>query len=639
LCSKVHLSDHRHGLGQDDVSSHVRGATDLHDSGSVFLEEEEVPVLLAEAPNPVIHFPESGVEHKVFVLQNPVTLVDEETKYALPLVEKIEVSHDTRRFRFKLPSEDHVLGLPVGQHVYLSAKIDGKLVVRPYTPISSDDDLGYVDLMIKIDFRGPSGLTVYKGHGRFAVRPDKKSPPKERVFKRISMIAGGTGITPMLQVISAILKHPDDRTQISLLFANQSEEDILCRKELDDLASKHGDRFKVWYTVDRPPAGWKYSTGFISDAMIKEHLYPPSEDSAVLMCGPPPMINFACTPNLDKLSYDPKNRILRIALQRPVTLLDEQTKYALVLAEKIEVSHDTRRFRFRLPSEEHVLGLPVGQHVYLTARINGKLIVRPYTPISSDDDPGYVYFRGVHPSFPDGGKMSQHLDEMKIGDTIDFRGPAGLIVYKGNGIFNVRPDKKSPPKELVFKSISMIAGGSGITPMLQVCWRLTPLLLAPLLPLLKRIITAILKNPDDRTHISLLYANRTENDILCRSVLDDLAVKHSDRFCVSYTVDQPPATWKHSIGHIDDVMIKVERSTLKRPIYGPDSRNYSKELACVIYVSKSLQCVHYVSFQEHLPAPSDDSAVLLCGPPGMIKFACIPNLDKLGYNPQNRLLF
>lgn len=270
---------------------------------------------------------------------------------------------------------------------------------------------------------------------------------------------------------------------------------------------------------------------------------------------------------------------------RPVTLLDEQTKYALVLAEKIEVSHDTRRFRFRLPSEEHVLGLPVGQHVYLTARINGKLIVRPYTPISSDDDPGYVelmikvYFRGVHPSFPDGGKMSQHLDEMKIGDTIDFRGPAGLIVYKGNGIFNVRPDKKSPPKELVFKSISMIAGGSGITPMLQ-------------------IITAILKNPDDRTHISLLYANRTENDILCRSVLDDLAVKHSDRFCVSYTVDQPPATWKHSIGHIDDVMIK-----------------------------------------EHLPAPSDDSAVLLCGPPGMIKFACIPNLDKLGYNPQNRLLF
>lgn len=66
----------------------------------------------------------------MFVLQNPVTLVDEETKYALPLVEKIEVSHDTRRFRFKLPSEDHVLGLPVGQHVYLSAKVGGSSIQK-----------------------------------------------------------------------------------------------------------------------------------------------------------------------------------------------------------------------------------------------------------------------------------------------------------------------------------------------------------------------------------------------------------------------------------------------------------------------------------------------------------------------------
>ncbi|KAJ1366742.1 hypothetical protein KIN20_027495 [Parelaphostrongylus tenuis] len=82
--------------------------------------------------------------------KHPITLVDEEVKYTLPLIKKIEVSHDTRRFLFQLPSENHVLGLPVGKHVYLSAKIDGKLVVRPYTPVSSDDDLGYVELMIKL---------------------------------------------------------------------------------------------------------------------------------------------------------------------------------------------------------------------------------------------------------------------------------------------------------------------------------------------------------------------------------------------------------------------------------------------------------------------------------------------------------
>ena len=44
-----------------------------------------------------------------------------------------------------------------------------------------------------------------------------------------------------------------------------------------------------------------------------------------------------------------------------------------------------------------------------------------------------VYFKNVHPKFPDGGKMSQHLESLEIGDSIDVRGPNGLCVYKGLG--------------------------------------------------------------------------------------------------------------------------------------------------------------------------------------------------------------
>ncbi|RCN49757.1 oxidoreductase, FAD-binding protein [Ancylostoma caninum] len=275
---------------------------------------------------------------------NPVTLVENMTKYALPLAEKIVITHNTRKFRFRLPSENHVLGLPAGQHVYLSAKIDGKLVVRPYTPVSSDDDLGYVDLIIKlglpvmvylrgihpkfpdggkmsqhleqmkigetVDFRGPAGPFIYNGNGKFTIRKDKKTPPQERVFETLSMIAGGSGITPMLQIISAVLKNGDDKTQISLLFANHTEDDILCRKELDELALKHRDRFNVWYTVGRPPVNWVFSSGRVDDEMIKRHLFAPSDNSAVLLCGPPPMINRACIPSLDKLGYDSGNIFL-----------------------------------------------------------------------------------------------------------------------------------------------------------------------------------------------------------------------------------------------------------------------------------------------------------------------------------------
>lgn len=47
-----------------------------------------------------------------------------------------------------------------GQHIYLSAKIDGKLVVRPYTPVSSDDDKGYVDLVVKVKPEGKMFLCL-----------------------------------------------------------------------------------------------------------------------------------------------------------------------------------------------------------------------------------------------------------------------------------------------------------------------------------------------------------------------------------------------------------------------------------------------------------------------------------------------
>ncbi|XP_062990329.1 NADH-cytochrome b5 reductase 3-like [Elgaria multicarinata webbii] len=265
-----------------------------------------------------------------------ITLQDPEVKYALKLIDKENISHDTRRFRFSLSTVDDILGLPVGQHIYLSARINGNLVVRPYTPVSSDDDKGFVDLVVKIyfkgvhpkfpeggkmsqylenlrigetiDFRGPSGLLVYKGKGTFAIRPDKKSEPVLKHVKYVGMIAGGTGITPMLQLIRAMMKDKDDTTVCHLLFANQTENDILLRPELEELQVQHSARFKLWYTLDRAPENWDYSQGFVNEDMLRDHMPPPQDDTLILMCGPPPMIQYACIPNLDKLNYTKEMR-------------------------------------------------------------------------------------------------------------------------------------------------------------------------------------------------------------------------------------------------------------------------------------------------------------------------------------------
>uniref|UniRef100_A0AC35TQM6 NADH-cytochrome b5 reductase n=1 Tax=Rhabditophanes sp. KR3021 TaxID=114890 RepID=A0AC35TQM6_9BILA len=276
---------------------------------------------------------------------------------------------------------------------------------------------------------------------------------------------------------------------------------------------------------------------------------------------------------------------VRKATKKLVALIDPEAKYPFRLVKKTEISHDTRIFRFALPSSEHVLGLPPGQHINLVATINGKLVVRPYTPISSDADKGFlelivkVYKANIHPRFPDGGKMSQYLDAMQIGDAIDFRGPNGLIVYKGNGLFAIRPKKNATAAFKTFNHLGMIAGGSGLTPVLS-------------------IIRDIAKNPEDKTKVSLLYANQSEEDILQRKELDELAIMHKDQISVWYTIDNAGEGWSYSTGFISEEMLK-----------------------------------------NHLPSASDDVAILMCGPPPMINFACIPNLDSLGHNSANYLLF
>jgi len=266
----------------------------------------------------------------------PTTL--EKTKFvALPLLWKKEISADTRVFRFSLPSAEHELGLPVGQHLFIRMRnAEGAKVMRAYTPMGCG--AGYVDFVIKVYFanvhpRFPDGgkltqllnglnagdtIEVKGPLGEYIFNTDVKEAagvPKslttfthtvtgvDTSFDKIGFIAGGSGITPVLQTCHALVADKQRDMSISILFANRTVDDILCKELLDHLQTD--PRVRVWYTVDVQPAdaSWKYSVGFISEAMIADQLPPPAPKTMIFMCGPPPMINFACKPNLTKIGH------------------------------------------------------------------------------------------------------------------------------------------------------------------------------------------------------------------------------------------------------------------------------------------------------------------------------------------------
>ncbi len=268
---------------------------------------------------------EDGIDAKT---GRPVAL-NPKKKQPFKLQGKTVLSRDSFLLDFALQSPEHILGLPTGKHMFLSADVNGETVMRRYTPISSNFDIGQVKFVIKayrpcerfpqggkfsqhldslkigdtIDMRGPVGEFEYISNGKYQIDGE------ECYSTRFNMIAGGTGITPVMQVAAEILRHPEDTTQISLIFACREENDLLMRSTLDQWATVFPDKFKVHYILsDSWPQDWKYSTGFVSKEIFEKELYPAGDDVHNLMCGPPIMLDKGCTPNLLALGHK-KERI------------------------------------------------------------------------------------------------------------------------------------------------------------------------------------------------------------------------------------------------------------------------------------------------------------------------------------------
>lgn len=104
------------------------------------------------------------------------------------------------------------------------------------------------------------------------------------IAEHIGLIAGGTGLTPCLQVIQQILKDPEDKTKVDFIYGNLKESDILLREDLDRLAKEH-EQFNVHYFLNEPPEGWKGGEGFITKEAIEEHFPKPGNGAKVLLCG------------------------------------------------------------------------------------------------------------------------------------------------------------------------------------------------------------------------------------------------------------------------------------------------------------------------------------------------------------------
>ncbi|KAK4161962.1 hypothetical protein QBC43DRAFT_291310 [Cladorrhinum sp. PSN259] len=216
---------------------------------------------------------------------------------SLKIEEVEQVNHNSKRLRLKLPEDNQVSGLEVASAVLTKFKpSEGeKAVLRPYTPISEEDAQGYIDLLIKKYPNGPMSTHLHSlapGQTVDVKGPLPKYPWSPNKHEHIALVAGGTGITPMYQLLRAIFKNPEDKTKVTLVFGNITEEDILLKKELAQLENTYPQRFRAFYVLDKPPKSWVGGSGYINKELLKTVLpEPKNENIKVFVCGPPGMMD------------------------------------------------------------------------------------------------------------------------------------------------------------------------------------------------------------------------------------------------------------------------------------------------------------------------------------------------------------
>ncbi|GAB1214071.1 hypothetical protein ATERTT37_003229 [Aspergillus terreus] len=242
------------------------------------------------------------------------------------LISKKALSKDTKRYTFALPSKDQKLGLDTGQHILVGFHFKDQMIIRSYTPIrpiqDSDED-GTFELAVKtyypdpaqpggtlsnimdclregeeVEIKGPTGEIRYHGNGRFVI------DDKEYVFDKVTLVLGGSGITPGYQVIARILRAEEDKTKIRVIDANKTEEDILMRPELDKFAKEHPDQFEITHVLSHADDSWTGEKGYVNKDILRRYGFPPEEKSIALLCGPPAMIQKAVLPVLLEWGYD-----------------------------------------------------------------------------------------------------------------------------------------------------------------------------------------------------------------------------------------------------------------------------------------------------------------------------------------------
>jgi len=184
-----------------------------------------------------------------------------------------------------------------GQHLNIRTTLAGDDVRRSYS-ICSPAGSGTLRIGVKVlpggHFSGFAAgglgvgdeLEVMTPVGRF------NTPLDPATVKHYGAVAAGSGITPILSIVSTVLEQ-EPQSRVTLVFANRTSRTIMFLEELEDLKDRFPGRFHLIHVLSRESQDAELLSGRLDAARftkITETLVPAETVDDWFLCGPYEMV-------------------------------------------------------------------------------------------------------------------------------------------------------------------------------------------------------------------------------------------------------------------------------------------------------------------------------------------------------------
>ena len=227
----------------------------------------------------------------------PVVATSRAAFHPLAVAAIEQLTDDSAAVTFDVPAElRDRFEFDAGQSLTLRRMIDGVEHRRSYSicaAVGQRPRIGVREIpdglfssWLVHEIRPGDLIDVHTPAGSFRADPDGGG--------RHLCIAAGSGVTPMISIVSTVLAHPD--AQVTMLYGNRTTGSVMFAEELADLKNRHGSRFELVHVLSREPRDVELFSGRLEADRLRRlltALVPVGAVDHIWLCGPFGMITDA----------------------------------------------------------------------------------------------------------------------------------------------------------------------------------------------------------------------------------------------------------------------------------------------------------------------------------------------------------